>query len=175
MTTSTNRSCQSGVYKSDVGRRSSCERARVWATLAPDLVLSEIERQLFDAHLQRCPDCRAFADSVEGITDVIRATPGGKLLHPIHVRASVRRRLSPLSYITAAGGIAATVAFATVLVAGGGPDRPTAEAPPIIVIDATSVESGAEQSQFLREFRDRSHGRNAVEADPVYFDRRGRL
>ncbi len=52
-----------------------CSRACEWISLRLDGQLSDFERMLLEAHLSRCPDCRAFAQSAAGLTGLLRAAP----------------------------------------------------------------------------------------------------
>jgi hypothetical protein len=52
-----------------------CSRAREWSSLRLDAPLSEIESVLLEAHLGRCPNCRAFAQTVTCLTEMMRAAP----------------------------------------------------------------------------------------------------
>ena len=80
-----------------------CERARTWAALAPDGELSELERKLLDAHLQRCAACGHFAVEVAAVAAELRAAAPQRLpqsarradLAPAaRLRARPRRRCS---------------------------------------------------------------------------------
>jgi predicted anti-sigma-YlaC factor YlaD len=51
-----------------------CTRACEWVSLRLDSQLSEFEGLLLDAHLSRCVDCSAFADSVTSVTEVLRTS-----------------------------------------------------------------------------------------------------
>jgi predicted anti-sigma-YlaC factor YlaD len=67
-----------------------CERARGWASLALDGELSEFERALLTAHLDRCPACAGFAAELAGFTAELRAAA----LEPVPrlIELPVRRR-----------------------------------------------------------------------------------
>src|SRR5215210_1148036 len=52
-----------------------CARASEQLSLRLDSELSEFERVLLEAHLARCANCRAFAESVTGLTMAIRNVP----------------------------------------------------------------------------------------------------
>src|SRR6266545_1950837 len=45
-------------------RPKSCDRARLWVSLALDDELSDFEDRLLDAHLERCPECREYESGV---------------------------------------------------------------------------------------------------------------
>jgi predicted anti-sigma-YlaC factor YlaD len=52
-----------------------CARACQQLSLRMDSELSEFELVLLDAHLRRCPDCRAFGESITGVTNALRSVP----------------------------------------------------------------------------------------------------
>jgi anti-sigma factor RsiW len=56
-------------------RPPACERARTWASLRLDGELSELERALLDAHLGRCPGCRAAVAGLDELTRAMRTSP----------------------------------------------------------------------------------------------------
>jgi len=89
-----------------------CERVRAQVSLELDDELSELERRMLAAHLERCDECCSFADEVGALTQSIRQAPALVLESPIVVRR--RRRVS----LTAAPiGVAASLAIAVVGVA----------------------------------------------------------
>ena len=75
-----------------------CDRTREWVALRLDTDLSEFETALMRGHLERCAECRAFADEVAAVTFVLRAEPLETPARPISVPAPPRfgatRRLS---------------------------------------------------------------------------------
>jgi predicted anti-sigma-YlaC factor YlaD len=52
---------------------SQCENVRVWAALAPDGELSELERRALRSHVRQCGSCARFAQGVEQISVLLRA------------------------------------------------------------------------------------------------------
>lgn len=52
-----------------------CARACQQLSLRMDSELSEFETVLLEAHLGRCADCRAFGQSLTGLTATLRAIP----------------------------------------------------------------------------------------------------
>ena len=67
-----------------------CERARGWTSLALDGELSEFERALLTAHVERCPECARFAEELRDFTDELRAAEHASL--PRLIELPVRRR-----------------------------------------------------------------------------------
>lgn len=63
-----------------------CTKAREWAALAPDGALSRLEGLALERHLARCPDCRAFADTVRWLAGAIAA-------EQLEAAPLIRRRL----------------------------------------------------------------------------------
>jgi predicted anti-sigma-YlaC factor YlaD len=53
----------------------NCDRARHWASADVDGELSMFERVLLANHLARCPSCREFRTSVDGLTRTLRSAP----------------------------------------------------------------------------------------------------
>jgi predicted anti-sigma-YlaC factor YlaD len=56
-------------------RPKSCDRARLWVSLALDDELSDFEDRLLDAHLECCPECREYESGVRVATAALRAEP----------------------------------------------------------------------------------------------------
>jgi hypothetical protein len=83
-----------------------CVRAREWASLRLDAQLSDFESVLLDAHLVRCPECRAFAASVTGLTGTLRGAP----LEEASIAIQVPRRSGARIYGLRAASAAAVVA-----------------------------------------------------------------
>ena len=99
-----------------------CERARTWAALAPDGELSELERKLLDAHLQRCSPCAHFALDVAAIAAELRAAAPQPLPRPLSVPIWRRR---PVYARVRAVGAAAAVAAMALGIASRGPITPS--------------------------------------------------
>ncbi|MDQ3065813.1 MAG: zf-HC2 domain-containing protein [Actinomycetota bacterium] len=87
-----------------------CERARAWASLAPDSELSELERKLLDSHLERCSACASFAVQVAAVAAELRAASFQPLLRPISVPSWHRRRV--YARVRAVGAAAAVAVMA---------------------------------------------------------------
>ncbi len=87
-----------------------CERARTWAALAPDGELSELERKLLDAHLQRCAACGHFAVEVAAVAAELRAAELQPLQRPLVV--PVWRRRPVYARVRAVGAAAAVAVMA---------------------------------------------------------------
>jgi predicted anti-sigma-YlaC factor YlaD len=89
-------------------RPKSCDRARLWVSLALDDELSEFERRLLDAHVERCADCREYDRGVVAMTAMLRSEPlvaGEK-----QVALPRRRRAAGLTRVAASAAAAALVA-----------------------------------------------------------------
>ena len=87
-----------------------CERARTWAALAPDGELSELERKLLDAHLQRCAACGHFALEVAAVAAELRAAAPQQLSQPLVV--PIWRRRPVYARVRAVGAAAAVAVMA---------------------------------------------------------------
>jgi predicted anti-sigma-YlaC factor YlaD len=68
-----------------------CERAREWASLQLDGELSELERALLDAHLDRCDSCARFRLEAAATTSLLR----GAEVEPVARPISLPRRARP--------------------------------------------------------------------------------
>jgi anti-sigma factor RsiW len=88
-----------------------CDRAREWASLRLDCELSELESALLDAHLDRCAECREFADEVDVATQTLRSAQLEPLTAPVV--------LPTRGVGTGTRAFQAVVASALVLVAAG--------------------------------------------------------
>ena len=148
-------------------RRSSCDRARYLAALAPDGVLSELELRMLAAHAAECVDCGVYASDVARIAETLRDAPLEQLQsgRSARVMLHARRRRSwrSLAYFPAAAGLAVTVAVAAIATSRTGVE-PYAQHSPVIVIDAASGEGHDEQAQFLRSLRDYRNAQIASES-----------
>ena len=91
-----------------LSRESNCDRARVWASLALDGELSELERRLLQAHLGHCESCAAFVAGVEALTEVLRTAP--LEVSDRTFAAPARRRLVPGKRLAVQGALAASLA-----------------------------------------------------------------
>ena len=101
-----------------------CERARTWASLAPDGELSELERKLLDAHVQRCAACAHFAIEVAAVAAELRTAALQPLTRPLSV--PIWRRRLVYARVRAVGA-AAAVAVMALGVASRAPLSPSAE------------------------------------------------
>ena len=112
-------------------RTVTCDRERRWISLALDGELSELERAMMAAHLERCGECRAYADDVRGFTVALRSAPPepvrNRIWHgaPERARAArMRLRIAPVA--SAAAAIAAAFIGVTAIADRGsvtGADR----------------------------------------------------
>ncbi len=107
-----------------------CERARGWAALMPDGELSELERKLLGAHVQRCAACAHFALDVAAVAAELRAAALQPLPRPVSVPIWRRR---PVYARVRAVGAAAAVAVMALGIASRAPlapsDRDSVELP----------------------------------------------
>jgi anti-sigma factor RsiW len=92
-----------------------CERTRAWVSQALDCELSEFERALVQAHLERCADCAAFADDVSAATAALRAAPLEPLPYPVRLPARRRRTAGVLRVGAAAAALAGAIGLAGIL------------------------------------------------------------
>ena len=99
----------------------ACERAREWVSLQLDGELSELERTLMRAHLDRCADCQAFSADLSSLTMELRTAPLELLLRPVVVPRSPRRVVVRALRVAAPMAAGVAVAFGLGLsIAGSG-------------------------------------------------------
>jgi anti-sigma factor RsiW len=84
-----------------------CDRVRSQVSLELDGELSQLERAMVAAHLERCPDCRAHESEVSAFTDLLRQAPLKQMENPVVVRRLRRPIVARLQ-----AGAAAAVAIA---------------------------------------------------------------
>lgn len=60
-----------------------CDRVRSQISLDLDDELSQLERAMVSAHLERCPECRAYKGQVTAFTGALRAAPLERMESPI--------------------------------------------------------------------------------------------
>jgi hypothetical protein len=77
-------------------RPKSCDRARLWVSLALDDELSDFEDRLLEAHLERCPDCREYENGVRAATATLRMEPHVTPACPVVLPRKPRRALGPV-------------------------------------------------------------------------------
>ena len=84
-----------------------CDRVRSQVSLELDGELSQLERAMVAAHLERCPDCRAYESEVTAFTRLLRQAPLKEMERPVVVRRPYRTIAARLQ-----AGVAAAVAVA---------------------------------------------------------------
>jgi len=85
-----------------------CDRARQWASTEVDGELSNFERVLLHAHLDACPPCREFGNSIAGLTTALREARLEQLAQPIAIgrpRRRARLRLAPAAAAMAVAAV----------------------------------------------------------------------
>jgi predicted anti-sigma-YlaC factor YlaD len=144
-----------------------CERARVWASLAPDGELSSFELRLLAAHVARCDHCRAFAGEVNALTELVRTTPSDEITLPVTAPAREglfrRTRTGVLS-------VAASAAVVVIAVSIGASSRvsPQHEASPApLVIVAEGVDEGDLERVFRAARRAQLLGLTEAPSEPL--------
>lgn len=99
-----------------------CDRSRQWISIELDGTISSFEGKLLSRHLRRCADCRAFASSVRGQTELLRAAPLELLAAPVEV--TVRRQGRPLRKVVMPLVASLAAAAATLTFVAGGSQEP---------------------------------------------------
>ena len=89
-----------------------CDRVRSQISLELDGELSQLERAMVAAHLERCPDCSAYEADVTSFTRALREAPLEPMEAPVVVRRARRFVAARLQ-----AGVAAAVAVAALGVA----------------------------------------------------------
>jgi anti-sigma factor RsiW len=93
----------------------ACDRVRGQLSLELDGELSQLERAMVAAHLERCDRCRAFRDGVVAITGALREAPLERLEHavilPSRSRSRRRARFATAQVAAAAASIAVALGF----------------------------------------------------------------
>ena len=107
-----------------IDRDHACDLARQHASTELDGELSEFDRYLLARHLDRCADCRRFAEEAATLTSVLRTAPldpyaCGRVLAPRPRRYARVRQVAP---VAAAVLIVSTAAMT--LVTGGRREQP---------------------------------------------------
>jgi len=83
-----------------------CARAAEWVSLRLDRQLSDFEEVLLEAHLARCPDCKAFAASMIGLTAALRATAAEEPAFTFEAPRRTRGRTGAVRAVSAAAAVA---------------------------------------------------------------------
>ena len=86
-----------------------CERVRAQVSLQLDDELSQLERRMLAAHLERCGDCRSYADEVFAFTRTLREAPLESLESPLVIRRARRPSIARLQIGVAAGLVVAVL------------------------------------------------------------------
>lgn len=84
-----------------------CDRARQWASTEVDGELSSFECVLLHAHLDACPSCRDFSETITGLTTALREARLEQLERPIAISRPRRRSRLRLAPAAAAMAVAA--------------------------------------------------------------------
>jgi predicted anti-sigma-YlaC factor YlaD len=79
----------------------SCDRTRALVSCGLDGRLHDLERRFLEAHLQKCAECRAFADEAAWFTIVMRTAPPLEPAFPVALPQR-RKRLQARSVASAA-------------------------------------------------------------------------
>jgi predicted anti-sigma-YlaC factor YlaD len=84
-----------------------CDRVRSQISLELDEGLSQLERAMVAAHLERCSDCLAYESEITAFTQALREAPLEPMSSPVSVRKARRFVAARLQV-----GVAAAVAVA---------------------------------------------------------------
>ncbi|MGL6280460.1 MAG: zf-HC2 domain-containing protein [Gaiella sp.] len=133
-----------------------CTRSREWTSLRLDGELSSLERRMLDRHLGRCGDCRAFAASLTGVTELMRATEPEALARPVDVAPFRRSRQIRVTRVAMRSAAAAAMVVCAVaagaLLPFGGTDKRAAPTPGLLLVVAEDTEMPNE-GEILRQER----------------------
>jgi len=108
-----------------------CDRARMWASLAVDGEISEVERDSLRAHVAVCPACEAWAAGVVDLAGALRTAPPvepGRTLfqppvRPRRIRARAVQLAAAAAATAAAVGLGHLAASLTSPAGGKAPSR----------------------------------------------------
>ena len=126
----------------------SCERTRALVSSGLDGRLHDLERRFLEAHVDRCAECKAFADEVEWFTNLIRTAP---LESTQPVQLPHRRRRVQLR------SVASVAAAAVILVVAGNVALNTpqhAESEQALIANALSFRDPLADESLQSLFRD---------------------
>jgi ferric-dicitrate binding protein FerR (iron transport regulator) len=142
-----------------------CDRARMWASLAADGEITEVERASLRAHTAVCPDCEAWTAAVVGLAEGLRTAPLVEPERDATVPARPRRtRAGAFQVFAAAAAVAVAVGLgrlaASLTSPGGG------QGPPRAAVAATQ-EPYIEQQQLALLGRAAERGPRGGHAIPV--------
>jgi anti-sigma factor RsiW len=105
-----------------------CDRVRSQVSLELDGELSQLERAMVAAHLERCPECRAYESEVTAFTGLLRQAPLKEMERPVVVRKPHRTIAARLQAgVAAAVAVAALGAASQVAPESQGPARSPSE------------------------------------------------
>jgi predicted anti-sigma-YlaC factor YlaD len=82
-----------------------CDRVRSQISLELDDELSQLERAMVAAHVERCAECRAYQDEVSVFTTALRAAPLERMESPVVLRRP-RRGIAARLQVSAAAAVA---------------------------------------------------------------------
>lgn len=86
-----------------------CERIRAQVSLELDGELSQLERAMLTAHLERCASCREYAAEIRAATQLLRQAPLERLGRPVVLRRPRRSAMTQLQAAAAAALFAIAV------------------------------------------------------------------
>jgi hypothetical protein len=138
----------------------ACESVREIISASLDGEASVIERRLADRHVARCADCRAFAETVAGTVELVRAAPSLVPGRPLSGTRPSRR--AGRAVAVRVGAVAAALAAAAGLgaaVAGRSPQPAISAAPargPELVL--ASIDVDRRQQLNMAQPAVRAHG-----------------
>jgi anti-sigma factor RsiW len=120
-----------------------CQRVREQVSLQLDDELSQLERRMLAAHLERCPDCHEFAEEIVAFTEELRSAPLEVLERPVVVTRPRR-----LAAVRLQAGVAAALAFAAL---GLGTQLATSGPSSDLSLASASVTRYPTQAELQRE------------------------
>jgi len=134
-----------------------CERVRSSLSLEIDGELSELERRMVLAHLERCPECQAFKTDVTVFTDELRSAPLEELDHPLVVGRPRRVAFARVQIgVAAAAAVAVVAVGALAQLSGSKSENGRLFATPDRFM--TSTQLTREVEQIVADAREFSHG-----------------
>jgi predicted anti-sigma-YlaC factor YlaD len=129
-------------------------------SLALDGELPQLDRARMDAHLERCPDCRAFEAESSVVAQLLRQAPKEEMSVPIALPRA--RRLSAARMLQAGAAAAAVALVAGLSAAHSVGQRSSAPTVPHFKLSPTASLGHDDELAPIRQFTPRIDYRTAL-------------
>ena len=139
---------------------SVCERAREAVSLALDCELPQLDQARVDAHLERCPDCRAFKAESSAVAQLLRQAPKEEM--SVAIALPRARRLSAARLLQAGAAAAAVALVAGLSAIHSVGQRSSAPAAPHVKLSPTASLGHDDELSPIRHLTPRIDYRTAL-------------